>query len=212
MYIRHYNETDFQKRLIAMSSTEFDKFMCEKFPMLFAQRYKPMNETCMCWGFCIGKGWYPLLHEMCEKIMLICNGCDFKVEFVQIKEKFGSGRFYFQGGNIGASSDNNKSDVFYDLISDVVSNYEDISNHICAETGKWYDDKISLDGWIYDCCAKAIIELEPERKEAVEAKLYRTKKIKTINNSLYMFDDAQINQICDYIENCMQPDSSDVPL
>jgi hypothetical protein len=201
MYIRDYNKTDFQKKLISMSRDEFDKFMCEKFPMLFAQRDKPMTETGMCWGFDVGKGWYPLLHEMCEKIMLICDAYNWRIEFVQIKEKYGSGRFYFDSMSTNDSIDPDKANVIDELINDIVHNYEEISGRVCAETGKWYDDTISLGGWVYDCCAESIIERYPERKEAVESALERMKKIKEIKNSLSWCKDEALDKILNDINN-----------
>ena len=35
---------------------ELDKQLCEKYPKIFKDRYAPMTETCMCWGFDIGDG------------------------------------------------------------------------------------------------------------------------------------------------------------
>lgn len=195
MWTINYNETDFQKKLIAMSRDEFDKFMCEKFPILFAQRNQSPTETCMYWGFDVGQGWYPVLHEMCEKLMLICDAYNWRIEFVQIKEKYGSGRFYFQSMGPNDEIDSTKSEVIENLITDIIHNAEEISRYICAETGKWYDDTISLGGWVYDCCAEAIIEREPERKEAVEAALARLNKIKKIKNSLYWCKDEALDQI-----------------
>jgi len=178
-----------------MSGDEFDNFMCQKFPVLFAQRNQSPTETCMYWGFDIGRGWYPLLHEMCEKIMVICKAYNWRVEFVQIKEKYGSGRFYFNSMGTNDNIDINESDLIDELINDIVHNYEEISGHVCAETGKWYDETISIGGWVYDCCAEAIIERDPERREAVNTALARVKKIKAIKSSLYWCQDEILNKI-----------------
>jgi len=210
MWTRNYNETDFQKKLIAMSRDEYDKFMCEKFPMLFAQRYQSPVETCMYWGFDIGKGWYPLLHEMCEKLMVVCDAYNWRVEFVQIKEKYGSGRFYFDSMSTNDSIDRDKAHVIDDLIGDIVHHAEEMSARICAKTGKWYDDTISLGGWVYDCCAEAIIERDPERKEAVEAALARVKKIKSIKESLYWCQDEVLDKILNNINSVLKKDHNDV--
>jgi hypothetical protein len=47
---------------------ELDKKLCEKYPLIFAQRNGNMRETCMCWGFCCGDGWYNILDAMCANI------------------------------------------------------------------------------------------------------------------------------------------------
>ena len=47
---------------------ELDKQLCEKYPLIFAQRNGDMHETCMCWGFCCGDGWYNIIDSMCAII------------------------------------------------------------------------------------------------------------------------------------------------
>jgi hypothetical protein len=62
-----------------------------KYPLLFARYYLPMTETCMCWGLQIGKGWYPIIDDLCSKIQkLIDEDVIKKFEFDEIKQKFGS--------------------------------------------------------------------------------------------------------------------------
>ena len=41
--------------------TKLDAKLCKLAPHLFADRFKSMKETCMCWGFECGNGWYKLL-------------------------------------------------------------------------------------------------------------------------------------------------------
>jgi hypothetical protein len=44
---------------------ELDKKLVEKYPLIFRDRYKPMNETAMCWGFSHGDGWYNIIDTLC---------------------------------------------------------------------------------------------------------------------------------------------------
>jgi hypothetical protein len=44
---------------------ELDAKLCEKYPLLFKNRNAPMTQTCMCWGFCCGDGWYDLIDTLC---------------------------------------------------------------------------------------------------------------------------------------------------
>ena len=46
-------------------SPELDKQLCEKYPKIFADRYKSPQETCMCWGIECGNGWYNLIDHLC---------------------------------------------------------------------------------------------------------------------------------------------------
>ena len=47
---------------------ELDKRLCEDFPKIFANRNKGMHETCMCWGFSHGDGWYNIIRALCSNI------------------------------------------------------------------------------------------------------------------------------------------------
>ena len=131
---------------------ELDKQLCEKYPKIFRDRHAPMNQTCMCWGFDHGDGWYNIIAAMCANIQhhidrtreqrldaLLYNRAlkramrgDFstfnklpswtqkwisealedpepqcklvpevcpQVVAVQVKEKFGTLRFYYNGGD-----------------------------------------------------------------------------------------------------------------
>jgi hypothetical protein len=91
---------------------EFDKLLCEKYPKIFRDRHAPMTETCMCWGFECGDGWYQILNSLCGNIQsyidwnnksAVAGYKDFQpveqVVAVQVKEKFGGLRFYYDGGD-----------------------------------------------------------------------------------------------------------------
>jgi hypothetical protein len=45
---------------------KLDKKLCEKYPKMFKNRNAPMSETCMCWGFECGDGWYKIIEAVCE--------------------------------------------------------------------------------------------------------------------------------------------------
>lgn len=48
--------------------TELDDKLCETYPKIFAERGLPMTETCMCWGFSCGDGWYGIIDQLCYAI------------------------------------------------------------------------------------------------------------------------------------------------
>ena len=74
---------------------EHDRYLCLTYPKLYAQRYLPMDRTCMCWGFECGDGWFNLLDKLSAAITKACPTC----EAVQVKEKYGGLRFYYANGN-----------------------------------------------------------------------------------------------------------------
>ena len=52
---------------------ELDTKLCKDFPKIFAQRNMSMTETCMCWGFECGDGWYELIYKLCTDIQKHCD-------------------------------------------------------------------------------------------------------------------------------------------
>jgi len=84
---------------------ELQDKLFEKYPKIFRQRTWPMTHTCMCWGICTGDGWYNIIDNLCHQIQ---HRIDWKtkadspvqqVEAVQVKEKWGGLRFYYEGGD-----------------------------------------------------------------------------------------------------------------
>jgi len=43
---------------------ELDEYLCKVFPKMMVNRTKPMQETCMCWGFECGDGWFNILNQL----------------------------------------------------------------------------------------------------------------------------------------------------
>ena len=119
-------------------SPELDKQLCEKYPLIFANRHADMTQTAMCWGFECGDGWYDVLDALCGAIQHRVDHRQRDVEWdinfnekmeeaknnnwenwpqyhareprvvrepipqvvaVQVKEKFGGLRFYYDGGD-----------------------------------------------------------------------------------------------------------------
>jgi hypothetical protein len=47
---------------------ELDDLLCKKYPKIFAQRNWDMSQTCMCWGFDCGDGWFNIIDQLCGLI------------------------------------------------------------------------------------------------------------------------------------------------
>jgi hypothetical protein len=47
---------------------DIDKVLCEKYPLIFADRNKSMQESCMFWGISTGPGWFNILDQLCSNI------------------------------------------------------------------------------------------------------------------------------------------------
>ena len=128
---------------------ELDKLLCEKYPKMMVNRNKDMKETCMCWGFECGDGWFNILDQLMSNIQhhIDWNNKNFEkgytqykqvsqVTLDQVKEKFGTLRFYYTGGD--------------DEISGMVRMAESISGVTCEECGN--PGKCRGSGWFYTAC------------------------------------------------------------
>ena len=183
---------------------ELDEQLCKNYPRMMVNRNKPMMETCMCWGFDCGDGWYNILNQLMGNIQhhidwkrrqranaLQFNRClkralngdkagliwyntygeaptshtyesvereieraEFRnvpeavpqVTLDQVKEKFGTLRFYYTGGD--------------EYISGLVSMAEAMSGCTCEECGN--PGKRNGGGWVRTMCEPC----EEKRAEA----------------------------------------------
>lgn len=121
---------------------ELDKLLCERYPKIFAERHSPMTETAMCWGFEHGEGWFNIIDQLCGNIQ---NHIDWQakqgreipqVVAEQVKEKFGTLRFYYRGGD--------------DIIDGMVRMAESMSGVTCEECGA--PGETGGQGWISTRC------------------------------------------------------------
>jgi len=187
---------------------ELDKLLCERYPKMMVNRNKDMKETCMCWGFECGDGWFNILDQLMgdiqhhidwkekqrkwamdynemaaqakagnfelfeeanksltdeeyknEKLAEIVAG-DFRqvpdsipqVTLDQVKEKFGTLRFYYSGGD--------------DYISGMVTLAESMSGVICEECGNVGERRGG--GWVHTYCTPCEEAREVARAKADE--------------------------------------------
>jgi len=123
---------------------EYDTYLCTTFPKMFVNRYKPMTETTMCWGFECGDGWYHIINQLCANIQHHIDWKNRKEEVVpqvtvdQVKEKFGSLRFYFTGGD--------------DYIRGMATMAESMSGVTCEQCGN--PGSTVGRGWLTTLCEK----------------------------------------------------------
>jgi hypothetical protein len=139
-------------------SPEKDAALCEKYPKIFRDRHASMQETCMCWGFDCGDGWYDLIDCLCANIQShvdwqvksqkykIEGGKmtpedavpedDMQVVATQVKEKFGGLRFYTNGCD--------------PEVNGMISVAESLSQRICETCG--HPGSAKGTGWVYTMC------------------------------------------------------------
>ena len=128
---------------------ELEKQLVEKYPKILQDYRGDKMVTCMHWGLECGEGWYELLDKCMEKLQYFCDLCLYKngveVQIVanQIKEKFGTLRFYY--------TTNQATDVESRIIDNIVSAAEQASERTCEVTGK--DGNLCVKGgWYKTLC------------------------------------------------------------
>lgn len=117
----------------------FSKRMHEQFPKIFSGQYG---------GFAVGPGWWPIIESLCSNIQRHIDykqeqkekyqrgdGCT-QVVAVQIKEKFGGLRFYYNGGD----------DYVYGLVN-MAETWAEKSCEVCGSPGKSRSA-----GWVRTLC------------------------------------------------------------
>ena len=119
---------------------EEDKRLCKEFPILYAQRHGNMRSTSMCWGFECGSGWFKLVRGLSAKLEAINRTVpeDEQIHAMQVKEKFGTLRFYTNWSNEKAS--------------DLIDAAEKKSARICETCGR--PGKLRGTGWLTTLCSK----------------------------------------------------------
>lgn len=122
---------------------ELEAKLFAKYPKIFKQKDDSMQTTCMCWGIDTGDGWYDLLDNLCQQLQSMTDHNGHlpdrfpQIEATQVKEKFGTLRFYTNGSS--------------DWQDGVISFAEWMSASICDECGK--PGKINDDGgWLACRC------------------------------------------------------------
>jgi hypothetical protein len=122
---------------------ELDSLLCQKYPKMFVNRNKSMQETCMYWGFECSDGWFDLIDELCGNIQSYIDNNSHapdriipQVTVDQVKEKFGTLRFYTTGGDR--------------LIDGMIWFAESMSGRICETCGA--PGKTRGRGYIYTAC------------------------------------------------------------
>jgi len=223
MWLKHYKLNDDEQKLVDMSSSEFDKYMMKSYPDQFVNRNQGKDQEIvvpMNFGFEIGPGWRHVLDSLCSKLHVMQTAYGATCIFDQIKEKYGSARFYYHI-EFGSFNIEEEKEV-RGIIEDLVNYYEEYTDYICEELGTNVqpDEKIRLGSWAYgtgiegfkkqikalhpDCCNKnneksesesSTFECWKERIYMANDYLARTKKKKDINSALYSFSMDQLENI-----------------
>ena len=134
---------------------ELDQYLCKVYPKIFKDRAGDPTNTLMCFGFECGDGWFQILNQLCNNIQhyLDWENKDSEkvpqVVAVQVKEKLGTLRFYYDGGN--------------SKVDGMVRMAESMSGVMCEECGKPGETRHG--GWIKVLCDEHEAERQKRQKE-----------------------------------------------
>ena len=165
----------FHKYYGVPNDAKYGEGFMSRFPILFQERKKSMQETCMCWGIECPKGWYNILDQLCT--VLEFHNMEFKDKYGiaivadQVKEKFGTLRFYYtirdvdkDGVVVESCADSriadeeNRRRIAIDYLEMLADKYideaEDLTFNTCARCGVPLDkdNKVETQGWITYIC------------------------------------------------------------
>ena len=135
---------------------ELENKLYEKYPQFFSNKDKGIQASCMAWGCECGNGWFDIISSLCwmikqhednkqwRKKYLEENDPEklkqepeyFPVKFDQVKEKYGTLRVYFSGGD--------------EYVEGLVSMAEAVSAKTCEVCGN--KGKSNRGGWITTLC------------------------------------------------------------
>jgi hypothetical protein len=135
----------------------FTKALYEDFPTLYAQHDSSMQDTLMCWNFENGDGWEQLIRDLSQQLEFLNDTAPVWVEAAQVKEKFGTLRFY-----VDITGDKPWRDLIYYLI-----NYAEArSAWTCEQCGEY--GKLRPGGWVRTLCDSCHDELLTRKAAPVE--------------------------------------------
>jgi hypothetical protein len=143
---------------------DLDEYLCKTYPKMFVQRHMSEMDTCMCWGFACGDGWFNILDQLCGNIQ---HHIDWKnreeetvtqVVVTQVKEKFGTLRFYYNGG-----------DAFIDGLVVMAESMSGVTCEECGSTAKTsnVDPEKGITGWVHTTCLPCQAKRKRQQAEFV---------------------------------------------
>ena len=139
---------------------ELENRFYEVAPVFYSEKDIDVQETCMCFGFECGDGWFEPLLEFSKEVARI-NGIAMKshICFVasQIKQKFGDIRVYWHTKSFPDMCDQipNREDAMrlYSMMNNAINTLVLRCRNTCENCGATHHI-ITTDGWIQRLCIK----------------------------------------------------------
>jgi len=137
-------------------NAENTKYLFDTYPILYRDHTAPITQSLMAFGFEHGDGWFDLIDKLSAKLEMLNNepACPYYTIAVQVKEKFGTLRFYThlerKAGDAPTDDERAAERVWGDIIWDITDRAEGKSAWICEECGDY--GETYTDGWHQTLC------------------------------------------------------------
>lgn len=119
---------------------ELQQKLFDDYPKIFQDKDKPNTESLMCHGFSCGDGWYHIIDALCKALQDTTDLYkESQVVAFQIKEKFGTLRFYA----VGRSTEKQNG---------MISFAKALSCRVCESCGSNKNVKLREGPWIRTLC------------------------------------------------------------
>jgi hypothetical protein len=124
-----------------------NEIIVNKYPSFFPLPEKPRTKKDTFFCFSCGDGWFDIIDSCCSTIENYIKNkkAPTAFYFIQIKEKFGGLRLYYEGGD--------------DFIRGIITAAESLSYKVCEETGKPGCLYAKSSGWIQTLCPEQAVGL-----------------------------------------------------
>jgi hypothetical protein len=143
-------------------NNELKEKLYQKYPEIFADKDKSARESCMYWGIACPDGWYTIIEKLCAQLQHDTNINNYpQVVAEQVKEKFGTMRFYYRLEYTENSKTCNFKDFREGFIAGMIASSESRCSEICAICGSNQSIK-SKKGWVQYLCENCM-EAENEK-------------------------------------------------
>ena len=129
------------------------KHFFDRYPEMFPKN-RSIRESLLCFGLMCGDGWFDLIDSLCNYTYKMCKNNDWKVpEVVEVKEKYGTLRFYTLGIDGNA----------FDTIEGAIRFAEFQSGTICEDCGRKGKLRSNIPWW-RTLCDPCLAKWKKEKK------------------------------------------------
>lgn len=148
-------------------SPDKTKYLFDTYPELYAGRKLPLTQNLMAFGFEHADGWFKIIDDLSKNITKVVKAFGTRpVMAVQVKEKFGTLRFYTGGIH---------SDIS-DIVDILIRDAEDKSGRTCEVCGE--RGKLRGASWVRTLCPAHALEANYEIEDWEQERLDRKNKNK----------------------------------